>query len=376
MQYTLNITENCNMLCTYCRLDKQPKTMTKTVAYKAVDMIFQDKSESINIGFYGGEPLLCKDLIKDIVAYTKEKNAAATAHKKIYFKITTNGTLLDEDFLKYAKQEGILLALSLDGTQVAHDRNRTLKDGSGTYDRVLEIVPQMLKYNKYTPAMITVTPNNVADFAQSVEHIYKLGFIYLMCAFDYQSEWDEEDFKQLKRQYKKLAEFYYENTIKENKFFLSPFESKIQSHIKNREYCAQRCILGYEQIVVGADGKLYPCLSFLGVEEYCIGNVDGVIDGERRKSIFEKSRSEHPECEQCEIRTRCFHQCACMNFKTTGDVNEPSPFMCANERLLIPITDKVASRLYNARNGMFIQKSYNEFYSLVSLTEDSEKQEV
>jgi len=370
MQYTFHLTNACNLSCAYCGVNKKQGFMNEETAYKVIDMALRDTEASVGIGFYGGEPLLCKELIQKIVNYTKNKN---TTGKKVFFKLTTNGLLLDDSFLEYAKQENILISLSLDGNKQAHDTNRKNHVGQGTYNEILPIIHKLLTRNIYTTVMMTVAPSTIPYFYESVKNIYSLGFMNIVCSMDYTAQWDECHLKELKRQYKKLAELYYQNTIAEKKFFFSPFESKINSHIRRKDYCTVKCKLGFEQISVSADGKLYPCVQFVDNCDYQIGDVNTGIDQKRRKEIYEQSREEQPECKECAIKERCAHNCSCINMISTGDINRPSQILCAVERILIPIADSVAAKLYHKRNGMFIHKHYNELYPLVSLVEDSNK---
>jgi len=343
--------------------------MGKRTAFQAIDLALCSAETSIGIGFYGGEPLLCKNLIYEIVRYAKGKKNNG---QNIFFKLTTNGLLLDDEFLRYAKRESILISLSLDGNKQTHDTNRKDCAGRGTYDNLLPVIPKLLAQNRYIAVMMTVAPNTVSYFCDSVKSIYSLGFMNIICAIDYSAEWNENHLAELKKQYKKMAEFYCESMAAEKKFFLSPFESKINSHIHHKEYCGERCKLGFEQISVAADGTLYPCVQFVGDSDYQIGNVANGIDQEKRKRIYDLSRKEQPECKKCSVKDRCLHTCSCINKYSTGILNEPSPVLCAHERILIPIADNIAARLYKKRNGMFIHKHYNEFYPLVSLVEDSE----
>ena len=370
MQYTLHLTNACNLSCAYCGAKKSHEFMSEGTARKAIDIALSETDTSVGIGFYGGEPLLCKKLIYEIVRYARSKN---TPGKKIFFKLTTNGLLLDDAFLQYAKQENTLISLSLDGNKQAHDTNRKNHAGHGSYDEILPIIPKLLAQNRYTTVMMTVSPNTVSHFYDSLKSIYSLGFMNIICSMDYSADWNERHLNELKRQYKKIAEYYYQNTVAEKKFFFSPFESKINSHIRRKEYCAERCKLGFEQISVAADGALYPCVQFVDNHDYKIGDVNAGIDQKRRKEIYEQSHEEQPECKECAVKQRCLHNCSCINMTSTSDINKPSPVLCAVERMLIQIADDVAAKLYQKRNGMFIHKHYNELYPLISIAEDSKK---
>jgi uncharacterized protein len=130
------------------------------------------------------------------------------------------------------------------------------------------------------------------------------------------------------------------------------------------------CELGLKQLSVAPDGNLYPCVQFAGDEDFCVGNVSDGIDLKKREDLYRLNEEEKPGCEKCAIKSRCNHYCGCLNRQATGSISEVSPVLCAHERIVLQIADKLAARLYKERSGMFIQKHYNDFYPLVSLAED------
>jgi len=217
---------------------------------------------------------------------------------------------------------------------------------------------------------MTVNPDTVRHYNESVEYLYSLGFRYLICSLNYAADWDDASYDELKRQYKKLADFYYRHTVAEDKFYLSPFEVKISSHIHNKTYCHERCELGQRQLSVAPDGALYPCVQFVGDEAYKVGDVFKGIDEEARRRLFLRNEEEKPGCDVCAIRRRCNHYCACLNKQATGSIDAVSEALCAHERIILPIADRVAARLYKKRSPLFIQKQYNDMYPLISLVED------
>ena len=371
MHVTLHLTSGCNMACRYCYVDRRHvKTMTAETARAAVDLAgaLTPKEGSTGIIFFGGEPLLCKDLIGGTVAYAEGVEAASG--KSFHFKITTNGLLLDDEFLDYAAAHRVFIALSLDGVAPAHDRHRVDLSGAGTHAAVEDAARRLLKRFPYAPVMMTVNPDTAGHYCDSVKHLYGLGFRYLICSLNYAAPWTERDMAELRRQYERLAGYYYDLTMAEEKFYLSPFEVKISSHVNRRTYCRERCELGKKQISVGPDGLLYPCVQFVGDGEYAIGSVERGIDEGRRESLFHQNDKEKETCADCAIRDRCNHTCGCLNRQATGSIDRVSPALCAHERLLLPIADRLAARLYRKRSAMFIQKHYNDFYPIVSLVED------
>lgn len=381
MHMTLHLTEGCNLACRYCYVKQHPGSMSLETAKAAVRLaaassIAADKNSSSRTGglascgiiFFGGEPLLCRDLIEEIVCFCRalEKEEPVCFH----FKMTTNGTLLTEDFLEFSKKERIMIALSHDGTKRAHDLLRCSHNGQGTYEALETRISLLLKAHPYAPVMITVNPETVWDYADGVRELWQKGFRYFICSLNYAGIWKDFQLRELKKQYQRLADFYYELTKAEQKFYLSPFEVKITSHIKGDAFCSERCELGKKQVSVAPDGTIFPCTQFVGQEDYSIGNVFTGINSEKRLKLYYDNELDKPECSGCVLTKRCHCHCGCLNYQVTGSIHHVPPVLCEHERILFPIADKLAERLFRERNEMFIQKHYNDIFPLISYIED------
>lgn len=370
MHYTLHLTNGCNFGCHYCYVHKQQqKDMTPQTAKAAVDFAM-GKGGKVGLSFFGGEPLLRKQLIKDTINYAKE--AEKKSNCIFHFKITTNGTLLDEEFLDFCTDNMIMVALSIDGTEEAHNAHRVLKDGSGSYAQVENAAKLLLKYQPYACAMMVVNPDTVDRYADGVKNLFDLGFKYFICSLNYeqQAAWTDGHMGELERQFGRLSDMYIKWTQAEEKFYFSPFEVKIRSYIDGDDYWEQRCQLGLRQLSVDTDGRLYPCVQFVGEEQYCVGDVFGGIDERKRRGLYTRCEETKGPCSGCAINKRCNHHCGCLNKQATGDINGISPVLCAHERLALAAADKTANILYESGNSLFLQKQYNEMYPLISLIED------
>jgi len=375
MHLTLHLTARCNMRCKYCyAAPHEGGDMTLDVATSAIalarERIERDNpGQSLGVIFFGGEPLLMRDLIKRTVRHCKELEEETG--QLFHYKITTNGTLLDEKFLTDPDTGEIFVAMSFDGVREAHDACRLDAAGAGTFDRLVEKTALLLKHKPYAPVMMVTTPQTVKYFADSVQYAYSLGFHYLITSLNYAAGWTERDMAELRRQYRRLADWYYRETVKEEKFYFSPFEVKIASHVFPGSCRKERCELGQRQISVAPDGGLFPCVQFVGDDAYRIGDVWRGIDEVRRKELFEVNGEEKESCGACAVRERCNHYCGCLNRQSTGRIDRVSPVLCAHERAVLPIADRLAARLFKARNPMFIQKHYNDLFPLISLVEDT-----
>lgn len=367
MHLTLHITNKCNLKCKYCYVQQGTQTMTHETAFAAVDLAAKS-SGKCGLIFFGGEPLVERGLIYDIVNYSQE--IKAKTGQVFYYKITTNGTLLDEEFLKFTRDVNMLVGFSHDG--LAQDDCRIFHDGSCTFDTLEQKIPMLLKYQPYAVAMCTVNPSSASRMASSVEWLFNKGFRYIALTLNYDksAQWDVKSMAALETEYKKLAQLYIKWTKAEEKFYLSPFEMKIMSHCRGDEYCRDRCQLGRKQISVAPDGRLYPCVQFIDDAEFEMGNVFAGVDVDKRSKIEQEGSSEPLSCGECAIKARCNYTCGCLNRQATGTITQVSTVQCRHEQMLIPIADNIAEKLYKERNALFIHKHYNEFYPVISLIED------
>jgi uncharacterized protein len=367
MHYTLHLTNRCNLRCGYCYVSHGETDMGIETARAVVDLAGRNAKRA-GLIFFGGEPLLLRELIYDTVAYARERERQGGC--RYFFKITTNGLLLDEDFMRFVQREGLFVALSLDGLAKAHDAHRRDSAGRGSYERVAEAARRLLAVKPYSPVLMTVGPDTLPYYAAGVESLFSLGFSYVVASLDYSAAWQDAHLAELSRQYEALAELYERKTLAEDKFYFSPFEVKISSHVNNRTYCHERCELGLRQLSVGPDGTLYPCVQFVGDAGFALGDVWQGVDEAARQALYARNEQEKPACASCAIRSRCNHYCACLNKQATGSIDEISPMLCAHERIVLPIADRLAGRLYQKGSAIFIQKHYNDFYPLASLVED------
>lgn len=377
MHLTLHLTHRCNWRCRYCYAAPHlGGDMTDEIAQAAIDLaakscLMGDANQSLGIIFFGGEPLLRRDLIVETIRYCRRLSSRTS--QPFHFKVTTNGSLLDESFLTDDPTSEVFVALSHDGLPEAHDAHRVDAAGHVTFGRLRSTIDLLLHYKPYAPVMLVTTPETVRHYADSVEFLFGCGFRYLICSVNYGAEWSKHALSELKQQYDRLARWYEEQTRSEQKFYFSPFDTKIASHVFPGSCRQERCELGRRQISVAPSGRLFPCVQFVGdgsESEFSIGDVWRGIDGGRRERLYNQNAQEKMTCEECEIRERCNHFCGCLNRQATGSIERVSGVLCAHERMVLEAADQVAERLFHQRSGMFIQKQYNQLFPLVSLAED------
>ena len=200
---------------------------------------------------------------------------------QFHFKLTTNGLLLDQSLLEFALEHDVLVALSCDGAQSAHDRHRRLPNGQGSFDLVLPKLRLLLAARPYSSVLVVVNPDTVDQLSDSVSFLLQEGCRYLIVSLNYAAPWTEADLAALERQYERLGELYVAWSREDRKFYLSPFEVKLASHILGRQAKCRRCELGLRQLSVDPQGYLYPCVQFTG--------------GRSRQPLVHRSRLDRPE---------------------------------------------------------------------------------
>ena len=362
MEYIIHLTDSCNLNCTYCYENKRNRNISFENIKDICDYEISQNSKSANIIFYGGEPLLQKELITKTIDYIKSKKSKTV----FYFGITTNGTLLDKKFIKYMKKNNFVsIGYSIDGLKDIHNLNRKTVDGNNTFDVVYKNAKELLKVFKDAVSMSVITKNSLNNLANSVEFLIKTGFREINLLFDYSQNWQDDDLKEIENQFFKISEIYASYLLNEIDIDIPILDEKIRTHIDGKYNCNDDCGYGFKSINVGTDGNFYPCMQFVDKKEYIIGDCKKGINREAQLNLIKNSRKETSTCKNCAIRTRCKHTCSCKNYSLTKDINGVSPFICETEKIFISIADKMAEKLYKKNSKLFIQKFYNKNYNII-----------
>ncbi len=361
MNYVIHLTQRCNLICKYCYENKGNQEIEFDNIKSIIDNEIKAHSEHAVLTFFGGEPLLKKDLIYDTINYIKSKKSKT----KFYYGITTNGTLLDDEFIDLIKQNDFLnVGYSFDGIKETQDLNRVKVNGDSTFEIVEKNAKKLLNNHKSVVAMVVVTKNNINMLSENIEYLINIGFKSINLQFDYLYNWQDEDLKIIKEQYRNAAKVYEKKILNEEDMDIIVFDEKIRTYINEEYNCNEDCNLGIISVNVGTDGNFYPCMQFVGDKKYIIGNCKSGIDIEKRKKLIEQSGIENEICKKCAINKRCKHTCACKNYLTTKDINGLSPIVCELEKIIIEISDEIAEDLYKQNSKLFIQKFYNKRYNI------------
>jgi uncharacterized protein len=367
MQLTYHVTKACNLRCRYCYYADFPSPrVSLETALRATDQVLALGKEHLAVTFFGGEPLLCKDLIRELVPEIQARCSARGI--SVNFKIPTNGLLLDEPFLDFCEQHAVFISLSLDGDAYSQ-ADRIRLDGTNSFPQAVRALQALAERGAAFATYSVVTPRNAGRLAHSIQCLYGWGSRILITALDYSAEWMRKDLGILEREYRKLADFYVAETLAQRHFYLSAFDAKILAYTRPDTGEDTVCRIGVNQLSVAPDGTYYPCVQFVERPEFAVGDVEGGIDMEKCRELFGCSTGSDPACSGCGIVDRCSHHCACISFQNTGRLNGIPPIVCEHERVLIPIADSVARRLFRRRAPLFVNKHYNPDYDLLRTLE-------
>ena len=329
----LNIAHDCNLACKYCFASQgdyggvKRELMSFDVAKRAVDFLISMSGprQHCEIDFFGGEPLLNWDVVKQTVEYIESIQAQ---HNKIFkLTLTTNGVLLTQDKIDYVNEHNMSLVLSIDGREEVHNRMRPSAGGTDTYKTVAKNLVNAVKQRDGREYYVrgTYTHNNL-DFVKDVMAMSDLGFEHLSMEPVVGKEGEyvlrDEDLPILEKEYEKLADLYLQRQKDGwgEKFNFFHFRMDLY-----RGPCMAKrlrgCGAGHEYMCVVPNGDIYPCHQFVGQDDYVIGNVyDGVTNTELPPLFRDMHVLNKPICCDCWAKFFCSGGCHANNEAYAGDI--------------------------------------------------------
>jgi len=335
----LHVAHTCNLNCSYCfasqgKYQGEKALMSFEVGKAALDFLVQNSGtrRNLEVDFFGGEPLMNWQVVKDLVAYAR--SIEKEHNKNFRFTLTTNGMLLDDEVTEFCNREMDNVVLSLDGRREVHDHLRKDYQGRGSYDVIVPKFQDFVKKrgDKSYYMRGTYTHNNV-DFTNDIFHMADLGFSELsmepvVCAPTDPYALTEADLPELFRQYEILANEMIKRDEEGRGFTFYHY----MIDLENGPCIYKRisgCGSGTEYMAVTPHGDIYPCHQFVGDEKYCMGNVyDGVTNLELREKFRKCNVYSRPECKDCWAKLYCSGGCAANAYHATGDINGIYEYGC------------------------------------------------
>ena len=335
----LHIAHTCNLNCSYCfasqgKYHGDRAVMSFEVGKRALDFLIEHSGtrRNLEVDFFGGEPLMNFDVVKQLVAYARE--VEKKHNKNFRFTLTTNGVLIDDDVIEFANREMSNVVLSLDGRKEIHDRFRVDYAGRGSWDRIVPKFQQLVaaRGGKNYYMRGTFTHAN-PDFLKDIQTMLDLGFTELsmepvVCAAGDPSELTEADLPVVLEQYEKLAELMLERDRAGKPFTFYHYMIDLSGGpcIYKR---ISGCGSGTEYMAVTPWGDLYPCHQFVGDEKFKLGNIyDGVTNTAVREEFAACNVYARPDCKDCWAKLYCSGGCAANAYHATGSVTGVYEYGC------------------------------------------------
>lgn len=354
----LHVAHTCNLNCSYCfasqgKYQGERALMSFEVGKQAFDFLIANSGtrKNLEVDFFGGEPLMNWDVVKQLVAYAR--SIEKEHNKNFRFTLTTNGLLIDDEIIDFLNKEMSNVVLSLDGRKEVHDHFRKNYAGKGSYE---DIVPKFKRLvekrgGKDYYMRGTFTHNNV-DFTNDIFHMADLGFTELsmepvVCPPDDPYALTKEDLPKLFEQYEILA-----NEMIKRKKEGRPFTFyHYMLDLKNGPCIYKRitgCGSGTEYMAVTPWGELFPCHQFVGDPKYSLGNIwDGIKNTAAQDEFRACNAYAKPECKDCWAKMYCSGGCAANAYHATGHVNGVYEYGCElfKKRMECAIMLEVAKEL-------------------------------
>lgn len=326
--FNIWVTMRCNFRCRYCyemenksNVIMSYETAKQTVSF-ILDISRKNNCRSIWINFHGGEPLLNHKIIDEILDLFE----SSKEELKIYTSLTTNGSIKAEHTLSRIKE----ITVSIDGSKEAHDKNRIMQTGEGTYDVAIKNALDYLKKFNNIRLRMVVTPNNTKHLYDGVVQLAEYGFRCIIPGIDYfNKEWDDNDFETIYQQFVKIY-----NYRKKRNFDEELIIGLLDTPIKK----VGRCSVGCDGYQIASDGKLYHCTYLVNMPQYEIGDIFNGISKDKVNYIKNICSGNVEECSGCANYNYCSSiKCLFLNKLLTGEYMLPSAVICAEENLKIKL---------------------------------------
>jgi uncharacterized protein len=363
MDLTLSLTHACNLRCTYCYTgEKRAVAMSRETAARALDMAFAVRESRVQLGFFGGEPLLEWDLL----TWCTEQAEALAAERSIQLMptLTTNGILLDPDRLRWLRNHRFHLGLSIDGNRAMHDITRRHADGTSSFEACLRGLERSLEVFPDVEVITVLDPANISHCAEGVRFLVReKGVRSISLNPNFHASWPEEALVQWQSAFATLGDLYLAAYRSDRPIYLNFMDTKIVTGLKGGYEHHDRCSYGEREIAVAPSGRIYPCERMIGADvdtQYSLGDVFNGFNPQWCECVLVQRGNRNPECKTCAYRSRCMNWCCCINHARTGAIDRTDGLVCFHEQLSIQVADDVGNQLFQERNPAFLERFYRE----------------
>lgn len=327
----LFVTDKCNLNCDYCFNNETGRDLDINMGKMAVDFMIREnafsKNDSKGICFFGGEPLLKFNLIKDLIEYSKIKRG------DLHYAIVTNGTIFNREISEYLSNNNVKIVLSIDGCKKSQDTHRKLSNGKGSHDLISKNMDFFSKYPNIVPRY-TFTESNLHFLVENFDYFTQCGFgVFGISGID-KEFWTQDALNLLEKNLNRIADIWCEQIKKRNKFVwiqpLCDYMNRFYDNNYTFHIHIHNCSVGHHAYAVNVDGTIFGCHRFAIQKELPLGHIsDDMLMYKGIESLKN-------------VRRDSFG-CIALNYQYNKNLNQPP---LAHEQLK-KIYYKVSKKMYD-----------------------------
>ncbi|CEH30438.1 hypothetical protein AM501_30750 [Aneurinibacillus migulanus] len=334
----VHLVNECNLRCTYCyagdgEYGAPKKYLSREVAEQAVRFLMENSygEKEVTFVLFGGEPFLNWEVLKYLVEYGSEQGRIWG--KKVNYSLTTNGTLLSEEKIRFLEQYRVGVSVSMDGTKEAHDRHRLFAGGQGSYEKISRNVSRLMEGHRSAPVGSRVTVSKGFEKVEkSLVHLlakgfYEVGFAPVTETDDHLAL-DEQDMRALLGQFEDIAGLYVDYAVNDRYLGFSNLTNLLKElHIGTNK--AYGCGAGLGFFAVSPDGGLYLCHRFNEDERFKLGDIYEGVNRRRQREMLDELHVDRKEsCATCALKHICSGGCYYEAMERQGDYRRPNAHYC------------------------------------------------
>jgi uncharacterized protein len=323
----LNVTNQCNLSCTYCyeygedkivdtENGRQPKFMSEETARQSVEFMLKESGANkvAHITFFGGETLLNFPVLKQTIAYARQRGAELG--KEVDFSLTTNATLLKPEIIEFLASERVGVTISIDGPREVQDKFRVFNNGTGSYDIVAPRIKELIRRHRSRPigARVTLTSGTM-DVKRIYRHLteemgfWEVGFAPVTTSPNRGHAISNGGYDRMLEQFRDLAFEFLEASVENRHHGFSNVRETLEELHKGVSK-AYPCGAGLGLLGVATDGEVALCHRFAGSEAHRVGSVAEGIDRGAQQAFLEKHHiANKTDCSVCWARPLCSGGC-------------------------------------------------------------------
>jgi len=345
----LKVTQKCNLDCTYCYESRgECKHMTEAISLRSMEELTRI-SENLVIILHGGEPLMAGLSFFNILLKAGNKKQDEC---KITYHIQTNGTLINRQWIEIFKENKISVGISMDGPQLVHDKFRLTTNGKGTFNQVHNHVKSVEKEGLELNCLCVITSKSLVNIFAIFDFFEASSFKmidFIPCIMEKNSRNSQrEDMTISPKEYAAFITQYFDLWKKSDQKYTVRSFTDFMSILNGEE--SQTCMLLYPKvcginvIAIDTNGDVYPCDSFAGQVEMCMGNIangglNEILSNSKLKTFVETANGIPEDCGSCRFLKYCFGGCVYHRYFVSKDLKNKSFYCEANKRIFKYITN-------------------------------------